>query len=74
MSDLHQRLLAAHAGEDAAALVALYQEAADAAPDMDAQGFYLTQAYVYALESGHAATERLRAQLHALGCEQAHED
>ncbi|MBO9397417.1 hypothetical protein J7400_12070 [Shimia sp. R9_2] len=74
MSDLHQRLLAAHAGEDAAALVALYQEAANAAPDMDAQGFYLTQAYVYALESGHAATEGLRTQLQALGREQGQVD
>ena len=69
MSDLHQRLLAAHAGEDLAALVALYQEAADAAPEMDAQGFYLTQAYVYALELGHPDTPQLRDRLAAMGCE-----
>ena len=36
MNGLHARLLAAHDGNDRAALVALYTEAAEAAPDAEA--------------------------------------
>jgi len=54
MSDLDQRLLSAHAAGDYPALVSLYREAAEASTDADAAGFYLTHAYVFALELGHA--------------------
>ena len=60
---LDARLAAAHADADLAALVALYEEAADGAPDVDTACFFLTHAYVFALEAGDARTERLRARL-----------
>ena len=68
MSDLDARLLAAHAAGDRVALVALYRQAADAA-DGDARGFFLTQAYVFALETGHNEAADLRAALINLGRE-----
>ena len=66
MSDLDARLLAAHAAGDTAALARLYTEAAQAEEDPDARGFFLTQAYVFALELDHPAlvdlTKRLKAK------------
>ena len=53
MSDLETLLLDAHGRDDRPALVTLYSEAADIAPDEGAAGFFLTQAYVYALELAH---------------------
>jgi len=70
MSDLDTRLLAAHAAGDIAGLVRLYQAAADTAPDVNARGFYLTHAHIFALELGHPDTETLRAQLIDMGREQ----
>lgn len=67
MSLLDDRLLEAHAQGDTESLVALYQEAAEAAQDADAAGFYLTHAYVYALEAGHAQAQTLHARLVAMG-------
>lgn len=67
---LDQRLLAAHAREDLQALVALYAEAADAAQDDMARGFYLTNAYVYALDRGDTRAAELHARLKALGREE----
>jgi hypothetical protein len=52
---LDQALLAAHAARDIAALVPLYTSAGDefeAQGDIDAACFYLTQAFVFALEAG----------------------
>lgn len=68
-AQLDARLLAAHAAGDRAALVTLYSEAADAAPQAEAGYFYLTQAYVFALEAGHDAAPALRARLVAAGRE-----
>ena len=67
MNDLNARLLAAHAADDRAALVALYAEAADQANSTDAACFFLTQAYVFALEKGHAMTDVLYLRLDAEG-------
>ena len=67
MSDLNDRLLAAHARGDHAALVHLYAEAADRTPDTDTACFYLTHAYVFALEMGHKDTAVLHARLKAHG-------
>lgn len=66
---LDAALLAAHAAQDKHALVRLYTRAAQAAGDRAAEGFYLTQAYVYALETGHAAAPALQARLKATGRE-----
>ena len=69
MSDLDDRLLAAHARGDRAALVTLYCEAAETAPGEEARYFYLTHAYVHALEDGHPQAPALRARLVAAGRE-----
>ncbi|MGZ2257719.1 hypothetical protein [Roseobacter sp. A03A-229] len=71
MSDLDARLLAAHEADDRTALVQLYSEAADLAESDDARAFYLTHAYVFALDIGAAQAETLRQALVALGREPA---
>ena len=69
MRNLNDRLLAAHKACDHAALVALYTDAAAHSDDPDAAGFYLTHAYIFALETGHRDAAHLRAQLVAQGRE-----
>lgn len=71
MTDLNAAMLAAHATSDQKALVALYTQAADQAVDLDAACFFLTHAYVFALELGHTQTEALRLRLVAEGREPA---
>ncbi|HCP80042.1 MAG TPA: hypothetical protein DIT67_00025 [Octadecabacter sp.] len=63
MSALDAKLLSAHARGDKSALVTLYAEAADAAEDIDAACFYLTHAYIFGLELGHADVPELHARL-----------
>ncbi|AXI55251.1 hypothetical protein SuNHUV7_29610 (plasmid) [Pseudoseohaeicola sp. NH-UV-7] len=70
MNALDQRLLQAHAADDRLALVPLYTQAADTAPDLDAACFFLTHAYVYALEQNHADARALHARLVAQGREE----
>ncbi len=70
MSSLDARLLQAHARDDRPALVTLYREAADGANDADAQGFYLTHAYIFALELGHPDAKTLHARLKQAGREE----
>ena len=67
MSDLDARLLAAHAADDHRALVTLYTEAADEAAHDTARGFYLTHAFVFALELHDPRADTLRARLSAMG-------
>lgn len=61
--ELDARLLAAHAAGDKPALVALYTLAADAAPSLDAACFYLTHAYIFALDLGDMRAAGLKARL-----------
>lgn len=70
MSDLNARMIAAHDAGDRQALVRLYTEAADAATDLDAACFYLTHAYVFALEAGAPQAPALRERLIAHGREE----
>jgi len=52
---LERQLLAAHASSDTAQLAVLYDQAAQAmagSGNLDAAAYYMTHAYVYALESG----------------------
>ncbi len=63
MSDLDAQLLAAHERGDNPALVTLYGAAADQAATLDAECFYLTHAYIFALELRHPDTETLHARL-----------
>jgi len=65
---LDAALCAAHAREDRAALVELYG-AAGARETGDAAAFYLTHAYVFALESGDPRAGTLHARLVAMGRE-----
>lgn len=70
MDDLDAALLAAHAERDTARLVALYTEAADrseARGDIDAACFFLTHAYVFALEAGAPEAAALNRRLAARG-------
>jgi hypothetical protein len=72
LEDLEGPLLAAHQHNDTAELVRLYTAAADlseAAGDLDAACFYLTHAFVFALQSGHAAGKDLQMRLWAHGRE-----
>ena len=71
MTDLDTRLLAAHDASDTSALIQLYQQAADQAATTDAACFYLTHAYVFALEANHPDVDRIRARLVAEGREPA---
>jgi hypothetical protein len=69
MKDLHDRLLAAHTAHDYTSLVGLYREASLAVKDSRAAVFYMTHAYVFALEVGHVDAPALRAELIAQGRE-----
>lgn len=69
--DLDRRLLAAHAADDRSALITLYTEAAEMATQTVARNFFLTHAYVFALEAGLAVAADLRARLVAFGAETA---
>ncbi|ASP22131.1 hypothetical protein ANTHELSMS3_03504 [Antarctobacter heliothermus] len=69
MKALDDRLIAAHARGDRAALIALYAQAAETVNDLDASCFYLTHAYVFALELGDGRAPALHARLKAEGRE-----
>ncbi|MEM0945000.1 MAG: hypothetical protein AAGI70_13750 [Pseudomonadota bacterium] len=70
---LDAALIAAHEAEDWEALVALYAEAAEGAEaggDLEAACFYLTHAYVFALQTGDPRADDLHARLKARGREE----
>jgi hypothetical protein len=70
---LDAALIEAHEAGDKRRLVSLYTQAADtaeAAGDIDACCFYLTQAYVFALASGARQAGALHARLLAHGREE----
>ncbi|MCX7559979.1 hypothetical protein OS190_10405 [Sulfitobacter sp. F26204] len=70
MSKLDAALLAAHASGNTERLVALYSQAADEAESAEGAAFYLTQAYVFALEAGHADAPSLHQRLLDAGREE----
>jgi hypothetical protein len=67
MTSLQDRLLDAHARGDQSGLVVLYTEAADSTDVIDASCFYLTHAYIFALELGDPVSETLFARLKVHG-------
>jgi len=72
LDDLEGPLLAAHEHNDGAELVRLYTAAADlseAAGNLDAACFYLTHAFVFALQEGDAASDALQVRLWTHGRE-----
>lgn len=67
---LDRELIAAHERQDGTALVRLYGLAGDraeAAGDIDAACFYLTHAFVFALEAGAPEAPALNRRLAARG-------
>jgi hypothetical protein len=64
---LDQRLLAAHERGDHIALVGLYKEAADLTQDVDSECFFLTHAYIFALETNDARQVELHQALAKYG-------
>jgi len=70
---LDASMLAAHAAGDMQALVRLYKQAAnrrEADADIDAACFYLTHAYVFALDIGHDDALDLHKRLKRYGREE----
>jgi hypothetical protein len=70
MSDTNAALLEAHARGDKAGLIALYTAASDAASSEEEAAFFLTFAYVYALETAHPEAAAIRSRLVAAGREE----
>ena len=73
MSDLDAQLLQAHENKDHDQLVVLYTQAADekeAQGDIEAACFYLTHAFVFALETDHERLATLNERLVAYGREE----
>lgn len=68
-AELDAQLLAAHAADDRAALILLYEAAADGVSNPVQRSFYLTHAYVFALEAGSPEAPRLKARLIDMGSE-----
>ena len=67
---LEREMLAAHESGDGDALVGLYAVAADqaeASDDIDSAAFFLTHAWIFALERGDARAEAIRARLASWG-------
>ena len=64
---LDAQLLAAHAAANKAVLVDLYTKAADEARTTDAACFYLTHAYVFALETNAPTKDALHERLRQHG-------
>ena len=53
MTALNDAILEAHDQRDYVALVTLYQRASTETNDMDEACFFATQAYIFALDTGH---------------------
>jgi len=63
------KLLKAHARQDKSTLVDLYTKAADAAPTDDARYFFMTHAYIFALDTNHSTAGSLFKKLKSAGRE-----
>lgn len=61
--NLNTALLAAHDRGDKPQLVKLYSLAADQSDSEDERGFFLTQAYIFALDCNDPMRENLRNSL-----------
>jgi hypothetical protein len=67
MSELQRRLLFAHEEDDRKSLIALYTEAADQSNDIIEWSFFLTHAFVFALEAGDMRAPLLHDRLREMG-------
>jgi hypothetical protein len=70
MNRLDADLIAAHETGDLHRLARLYARAADEASDENAAAFYLTHAYVFALDAGLDTAPQLRDRLILMGREE----
>ncbi len=70
MTSLNDAILNAHDQRDQRALVDLYHQAAQSAQNIDEACFFATQAYIFALDTGHAKT----AELHRFLCDHNREE
>jgi hypothetical protein len=73
LAGLDHEILAAHACANTARLPALYRRAGEAmleGGNTDAGCFYLTHAYIYALEAGHVMARELHEILVSHGREE----
>ncbi|MEM8837848.1 MAG: hypothetical protein AAGE89_07125 [Pseudomonadota bacterium] len=71
-SALDKALVDAHNAGNKAEIARLYEEAGnvfEADGDVDGAAFYLTHAYVFALEIGSSRADQLQERLHRLGRE-----
>ena len=66
---LNDGIIKAHNENDNWNLVSLYTQAANRANSPDLESFFLTQAYVFALEQDHPAQPRLKSRLVVFGRE-----
>lgn len=66
MADLAARLLHAHEARDTPALARLYRQAAQQAQG-EARAFFLTHAFVFALEAGSPEAPQIETDLSAMG-------
>ncbi|MEM6312284.1 MAG: hypothetical protein AAF754_19855 [Pseudomonadota bacterium] len=66
---LERALLDAHSHDDKEALVTLYARAADEAVSDAEKRFFLTHAYIFALDCGHSDAHALKTELIRLGAE-----
>ena len=70
LAALERELLAAHESGDGSALIGLYAAAADkaeASDDIDSAAFFLTHAWIFALERDDKRAGALRARLASWG-------
>lgn len=67
VSRLSAAFEAAHAARDPAALCRLYGAAAEAAESETARAFFLTHAWIFALEAGLPEADALAVRLRASG-------
>ena len=67
---LQEAIITAHSSGDISALSELYEEGSKRAASIDEACFLATQAYIYALEGGHANQARLKKFLQRHGRDQ----
>lgn len=66
-ASLDQALISAHLADDVDALIGLYQQAAKEADTDDQKAFFLTHAYIFALERGDRRAASIQRELIAMG-------
>ena len=66
-ANLESELLAAHESRDVDAIISLYAVAAERSEDSEREAFFLTHAWVFALEAGDPRAPEFHRRLRELG-------